>query len=67
MKSKIKFDKIIFDFDGVILNSHLVKSNAFRNIFRKFNRKISNQALKYHLNNIGKTRYQKFKYILKKF
>ena len=46
MKSKIKFDKIIFDFDGVILNSHVIKSNAFRNVFKKYNSKISNQAFK---------------------
>ena len=62
----MKFEKIIFDFDGVILNSHIIKSKAFKNIFKEFNNKISNQAYKYHLNNVGKSRYQKFRYILKK-
>lgn len=62
----MKFKKIIFDFDGVIINSHVVKSNAFKHIFKKYSKNIAIQAYKYHLNNIGKSRFIKFKYILKK-
>ena len=47
---------IIFDFDGVILNSHIVKTNAFFNIFSKYGKKIGHNAVKLHLNNMGKER-----------
>ena len=31
---------IIFDFDGVILNSHKVKTDAFEKVFSKFGKSI---------------------------
>ena len=56
---------IIFDFDGVILNSHKIKTKAFYKIFESYGKNIANKAVKFHKQNIGKSRYFKFKFILK--
>ncbi len=56
---------IIFDFDGVILNSHKVKTKAFYEVFKSYGNSIGVKARKFHENNIGKSRYFKFKYIFK--
>lgn len=66
LKKKIKKLAIIFDFDGVIINSHKVKTQAFYNTFKSYGKKFGFLAKKFHLNNIGKSRYIKFKFILKK-
>ena len=56
---------IIFDFDGVIINSHKVKTLAFYNIFKLYGKNIGIKAKRFHLENIGKSRYYKFRFILK--
>ena len=58
---------IIFDFDGVIINSHKVKSHAFYNLFKNYGNNIALKAKRYHENNIGKSRYFKFRFIAKNF
>ena len=60
----MEIKNIIFDFDGVILNSHNVKTDAFEKIFSKYGKSIGKKAKNYHLKNAGKSRYLKFKYIL---
>ena len=60
----MKIINIIFDFDGVILNSHKVKTDAFEKIFSNYGKAIGKKAKNYHLKNIGKSRFLKFKYIL---
>ena len=57
---------IIFDFDGVIINSHKVKTEAFYKIFKPYGKNVANKAKKFHERNIGKSRFFKFKFILKK-
>ena len=39
---------IIFDFDGVIINSHKVKTKAFYQIFRFYGEAIALKAKRYH-------------------
>ena len=56
---------IIFDFDGVIINSHKVKTSAFYFIFKKYGDRKAISAQNYHLKNIGKSRFLKFQFILK--
>ena len=58
---------IIFDFDGVIINSHRTKTEAFNKIFLNFGKKIGYKSRNFHLKNIGKSRYFKFKYVYKYF
>lgn len=63
----MQYYRIIFDFDGVILNSHNIKTRAFYEIFYPYGKKIANQAKAYHEKNQGISRYIKFKDIFKKF
>lgn len=53
---------IIFDFDGVILESADIKTNAFRILFNEYKEHL-NRIIKYHKNNMGISRYIKFRYI----
>jgi len=62
----MKINQIIFDFDGVIINSHKVKSRAFYHVFKDYGKNKAQKAMKYHLKNTGVSRFVKFKYILKK-
>lgn len=55
---------IIFDFDGVVINSHKVKTSAFYNIFKKYGKANALKAKKFHLEHIGKSRYFKFQHTL---
>ena len=64
MKRKLN-KAIIFDFDGVILNSHLVKTNAFYKVFLNYGKQIATKAKRLHLKNAGVARIIKFKLILK--
>ncbi len=58
--------QIIFDFDGVIVDSHKIKNRAFFELFSKYGKKTSKKILFYHLQNEGKSRYIKFRYIIEK-
>ena len=53
---------IIFDFDGVILDSVPVKTEAFRSLFAKNEPEDVDDFIRYHLENGGKSRYLKIKY-----
>lgn len=57
---------IIFDFDGVILDSIPVKTEAFRKLFMEFSNVDVERLIKYHLENGGKSRYLKIKYFFNK-
>ena len=53
---------IILDFDGVILESMDIKTNAFREMFKDYPEYI-NAIVEYHIRNGGISRYKKFSYI----
>ena len=53
---------VIFDFDGVILESSGIKTEAFRELFSGYEAE-SDRIVKYHLENGGISRYVKFRYI----
>ena len=52
---------IVFDFDGVIIESFDIKTQAFRELF-KDSEKVE-KIVEYHKQNGGVSRYKKFKYI----
>ena len=58
---------IIFDFDGVILDSVNVKTKAFESLYEIYGRDIQNKVVKYHLEHGGISRFEKFKYFHKNF
>ena len=53
---------IFFDFDGVILDSINCKTQAFEAMYTKYGKEIANQVKRYHLENGGVSRFEKFKY-----
>lgn len=55
------FKAFFFDFDGVILESANIKTEAFGEMYRPVG--LENEVLKYHLQNQGVSRYEKFRWI----
>ena len=58
---------IIFDFDGVILESLDVKTEAFKKLYQPYGPSISNKVVENHLENGGISRYEKIKIYHKQF
>lgn len=54
---------VIFDFDGVIIESSQIKTSAFRKLFEKEFPDKAERIVEYHLQNMGISRFVKFKYI----
>ncbi len=52
---------IIFDFDGVLVESTHVKTKAFRKLFSRWPDK-ADEGVAFHLKNMGISRYIKFRY-----
>ena len=57
---------IIFDFDGVILDSVPIKTEAYRKLFTAFPADKVEQLVKYHIQNGGISRYVKVEYFFEK-
>jgi phosphoglycolate phosphatase-like HAD superfamily hydrolase len=53
---------ILWDFDGVILDSMEVRDFGFREIFKKFKKEHVSQLIDYHRINGGLSRYVKIRY-----
>jgi beta-phosphoglucomutase-like phosphatase (HAD superfamily) len=58
---------ILFDFDGVIVDSVDIKTQAFTHLFRHYPVEIRQQIASLHLTHSGLSRYDKFKIIYKEF
>jgi phosphoglycolate phosphatase-like HAD superfamily hydrolase len=59
-----KYSSIIFDCDGVVLNSNKLKSLAFYDTVKEFGENSALQLYNYHLQNGGISRYAKFEYFV---
>ena len=61
-----KYKTLIFDCDGVLLNSNLKKSEAYKLAALDFgaSEEQANELVKYHIKHTGVSRYVKFKYFL---
>ncbi|NBG88275.1 GNAT family N-acetyltransferase [Isachenkonia alkalipeptolytica] len=57
-----KFDTIIFDFDGVILNSMDIKGNGLRRVFSEYPKDKVEKLVAFHHENGGMSRYMKIRY-----
>ena len=53
---------MLWDFDGVILDSMKVRDWGFEEIFNDFNKELTNQLLAFHRKNGGLSRYVKIRY-----
>jgi len=57
---------ILFDFDGVILDSMKIRTDGFREIFSSFQKKDVDQLVDFHNKNGGLSRYVKIEYFFKR-
>jgi len=59
-----KYKSIIFDCDGVILNSNEIKTESFRKVLSEFDTNAVKEFINYHKNNGGISRYIKLDHFL---
>ena len=64
MKTR-KWQAIIFDFDGVVVESGDIKTQAFANLYQAHGEAVMAEVAHYHRLNGGMSRYQKFHYFQK--
>lgn len=53
---------IVFDFDGVLVESVDIKTQAYSNLFKRYGEEIEKLVIDYHLRNGGMSRFEKIKY-----
>ena len=57
---------VIFDFDGVIVESVDIKTEAFARLFENEGDEVVRQVVAHHLKNCGVSRFEKFRHIYQK-
>lgn len=57
-----KYETYFFDFDGVVVDSLSIKTEAFGDLFKEYGSDIVRKVKEYHLSNGGVSRYEKFRY-----
>jgi HAD superfamily hydrolase (TIGR01549 family) len=65
MKNLLNKRVILWDFDGVIVDSNSVRELGFRRVFEHFDKDSVEKLLQYHNENGGLSRYVKIKYFFK--
>jgi len=58
-------EALVFDFDGVLVESTDVKTQAFATIYREYGADIASKAVEYHLAYAGVSRLIKFRHLHK--
>lgn len=58
----IRFDAIVFDFDGVLVESVNVKTQAFATLYDRYGSFVVEQVVAYHMRNGGLSRFEKFRH-----
>ena len=58
----MKYRHLIFDFDGVLVESNEIRFNGFRSLFKDYPKNQVNQLIAYAQANGGASRYEKIKY-----
>jgi phosphoglycolate phosphatase-like HAD superfamily hydrolase len=59
-----QYKSVVFDCDGVLLNSNKIKTQAFYNVALRYGEKPAQLLVDYHVRNGGVSRYKKFVYLL---
>jgi HAD superfamily hydrolase (TIGR01549 family) len=57
-----RLEAIIFDFDGVLVESVDVKTQAFSDMYAEYGPEIVEKVIAYHVEHGGVSRYKKFRY-----
>ncbi|MCH8567423.1 MAG: HAD family hydrolase [Balneolales bacterium] len=57
-----ELDAIFWDFDGVLLNSNVIRDGGFSDVLKEFPKDQVEQLLDFHQKNGGLSRYVKFRY-----
>ena len=65
LKNISAYQSIIFDCDGVILNSNHIKTQAFFNVTKKYGIDYATNLQEYHILKGGISRYEKFDYFFR--
>ncbi len=60
-----KYKTLVFDCDGVILNSNAIKTKAFYDVALSYGEKNASALVTYHIQNGGISRNIKFEYFIK--
>ena len=58
-----KYDAIVFDFDGTLVDSKEIKSKAFGKLYESYGKEIVRRVVAYHRKHEGISRFKKFKYL----
>lgn len=62
-----RFESVVFDFDGVLVDSDEVRLSAFREAVKGLPNDVIADLIEFHLANGGLSRYVKFDYIVAKY
>ena len=60
--SRMTPDSILFDFDGVIVDSMHIRDFGYREIVKEFSPDLVDRLVQYHRSNAGLSRYVKIRY-----
>lgn len=55
---------LVFDCDGVILDSNRIKTDAFRSVALRYGPDVAEALVQFHVQNGGVSRYRKFEHLL---
>jgi phosphoglycolate phosphatase-like HAD superfamily hydrolase len=58
------YKTLVFDCDGVVLNSNKIKTRAFYDVASIYGHKVAKEFKDYHCENGGISRYAKFEYLI---
>jgi phosphoglycolate phosphatase-like HAD superfamily hydrolase len=58
------FTTVVFDCDGVILDSNRIKTDAFRSVALRFGADVAEALVQFHVQHGGVSRYRKFEHLL---
>lgn len=65
--STLRFDAIVFDFDGVLVESVDVKTRAFAALYAPYGAAVVEQVVAWHLAHGGVSRFEKFRHFHRAF
>ena len=65
--NNFNWQAIIFDFDGVVVESGKIKTQAFAELYRAYGDDIVAQVVRFHTQNGGMSRYRKFRHFQEHF